>query len=149
MLVPWRFFKVFPGQNIRKYLPILFLLIPLIGCSKDRVQVSGKVTHDGKAVNGGTIIFSPPTSKKGGNIGKPGVAEVQSDGTFTVKEGVAPGQSKITYSPPSVEIKGELKPGETAPVSPFAGLVPKTETVDVSASNNTFEIELVPGKKKK
>jgi hypothetical protein len=136
----------------RKYaLPIVALaalgLLATAGCSGGRRSpVAGKVTYQGKAVTGGSLTFAPQGE------GKPATAKIQSDGKFNAGteeegDGLKAGTYKVTYSAPTLDPGRELKPGESPPRSPFHGLVPKQETVEIKPEANNLEIELVrPGR---
>ncbi|HWG45231.1 MAG TPA: hypothetical protein VN688_20875 [Gemmataceae bacterium] len=79
--------------------PVLLalMLLPLAGCAKSNkaVIVSGKITHKGKPLGGGTIQFHPTAG--GGPI--PG--GIKPDGTFSFG-GVPPGESRITIETESI-----------------------------------------------
>lgn len=67
-------------------------LVALAGCGGGTTDVSGKVTHQGKAVVYGTVlILSDGAQPKSGVIGP--------DGTFTVS-GVRVGPAKVAVSSP-------------------------------------------------
>ena len=106
------------------------------------------MTYQGKTLTGGSLTFVPTTE------GKPASAEVQSDGTFDAGtdkagDGIAPGSYRVSYSAPVLEVPGgkELQPGQSPPLSPFAGLVPKTPTVEIKSGEGSLDIELTrPGR---
>jgi hypothetical protein len=81
------------------------LLLVLAGCSSEKpklVSVTGKVTHNGKGLTAGSIIFHPDA----GNAyqkDRPS-SLLQLDGSFTMKtfpfgEGVPLGTYKVTLAP--------------------------------------------------
>jgi hypothetical protein len=124
--------------------------ITLLGCSGSEGRVSGKVTYNGQAVTGGTVIFAPLGTGTDANAGVPASGAVKPDGTFVLgtqgaATGAVIGRNRITYAQPPTP------PGGTAgaPVAaPYAGLVPKQQEVEVKAGSNTFDIELaLPGVK--
>ena len=129
------------------------VLLTLSGCAEsgqyDTAPVKGSVTFEGKPVEGGALTFVPA----GAGSGKPGAAQVQSDGTYVLgtyveADGAVLGKHKVSYSPPTVELPEgvELQPGESTPPSPWDGLVPKTAEVEVAVGSNRIDIELVaPG----
>ena len=128
------------------------------GCSGSddpkTAAVRGKVTREGQPVSGGSVMFNPRASAdKKGPPGKPAAAEVDADGTFTLttyakNDGAVIGKHQVTYTPAPVEIdEKQHKEGSKPPVSPFAGLVPSNQEVEVKAGSNTIDIELVPDPK--
>jgi hypothetical protein len=105
-------------------------------------SISGKVTHQGEPVKGGSLTFSPAADGK--NPGKPVGAEINADGTYSAPSPPA-GKNKVIYSAPVSE-SAELKPGQSPPPSPYDGLVPKQQEVDLKSGSSTLDIELVkPG----
>ncbi len=76
------------------------------GCGgKDRVEISGKVTFDGKPLPAGRIYFTPDSSK--GNEGPQGFAAIENGQFDTRKNGMgAPG------GPTIVSIQGYEATGE-------------------------------------
>jgi hypothetical protein len=130
-----------------------FLLIAglffLAGCGAKTSTVSGKVTYQGQPVTGGSITLLPVGGDGATSSGKPAAANVQPDGSFTMSAGTdaggaSRGQNRVLYSAPVTELPAgvELQPGQSPPASPFAGLRPTTEMVDVKAGRNSLEIEL-------
>jgi hypothetical protein len=63
------------------------LLLALAGCAEGKADVTGKVTHQGKAVTWGTVIVQGPD-------GIPMTGKIQPDGAYTVR-GVAAGKVLI------------------------------------------------------
>ena len=86
------------------------------------------------------------------NPGKPGMANIQPDGTFTVStysqgDGAVVGKNNLNSFTPPPQKPPPLPKRDTpqeAPKSPYDGLVPKPSSVEVKASDNSFDIELVP-----
>ncbi|MFM9965201.1 MAG: hypothetical protein ACKV2Q_28720 [Planctomycetaceae bacterium] len=116
--------------------------------------VSGKVTHKGQPVSGGSVMFNPKSATPGKNLtGKPAAAEVGADGSFTLttyskNDGAVIGKHSVIYTPPAVTInEKEHKEGSPTPKSPLAGLVPSKAEVEVKAGSNTIDIDLVPDPK--
>jgi hypothetical protein len=117
-------------------------------------KVTGKVTYNNMPVTGGSVTFSPISSASGGTkpsmVGKPAAGVVGSDGTFSLStygsgDGAVVGKHRVSFSPPAVEIdEAQHKEDSKPPVSPYAGLVPKTTEVEVKAGSNTIDIELIP-----
>lgn len=97
-------------------------------------------------------MFVPTTeSAAAGRSGRPAVGAVGADGRYVLGsdghgDGAVIGKHKVLYSAPSVAFPAgkTLEPGQSAPVSPYANLVPKQEEVEVKAGSNTIHIELVP-----
>jgi len=120
--------------------------LALVGRGGGAANVTGKVTHDGKDVTGGTVQFSPTGG--GNNPGKAAAGPVE-NGTYKLDDKVPAGKAKVTYqAPPAAFPEGASpKPGDTPPKSPYEGLVPKATEVDIKAGSNKVDIELVaPGK---
>jgi hypothetical protein len=129
------------------------VLITISGCGSgySTAPVSGTVTVDGTPVNGGDVTFAPMGGANVSAVGKPGSGTVQSDGTYSIStygdnDGAVVGRHRVLYDPPEVETP-EVAEGEHAetPESPYAGLVPKEDQVEVVDGSNTIDIELVPG----
>ena len=127
----------------------------LAGCSGGTTltgKVTGKVTYDGKPVEGGSLTFAPIASGSAA-VGKPGSAEIKTDGTYSVgtnraDDGAAIGKHRVSYSPPAATLPAgqELtKEGESMPKSPYDGLKVKQSEVEVKSGANTIDIELVKG----
>ncbi len=130
------------------------------GCGKGHFKtapVTGRVTHQGKPVNGGSLTFSPINTGEGSNAGKPASGTVMADGTYVLgtygkSDGAVVARHKVSYRPPSVETKmeevdGSMRPVEPRPVPPYAGLVPAKKEYEVTSGKNQIDIELVPGEK--
>ena len=124
------------------------------GCgeSGDEYQVApvkGTVTFNGEAVKGGSISLRPTTQVAGkeGVAGKPASGKVGDDGTFVLstygkEDGAVIGKHKVSYLP---AIKGAESYDDKPAPSPYAGLKPKTEEVEITAGENNLNIELVKG----
>jgi hypothetical protein len=84
-----------------------FLALALAGCGGGPVSVEGKVTMNGKALPGATVVFIPEAG------GPEAGAQTDEDGNFrltgTKTEGVTPGDYRVTVS------KKEWPPGMTPP----------------------------------
>jgi len=128
----------------------------LTGCGgQSLAPVTGKVLYKGKEVPGGQLVFSPVGSGNAANAGRPALAGVQADGSFTLEtngvEGAPIGRHQVTFTPPPLKLTKEQQESHEAPPpapSPYAGLVPKEAEVEVKAGTNIIEIELVPVAKK-
>ena len=138
---------------------LALLSVACIGCGGGSDDlgtgaVSGKVTHDGQPVTGGSVMFTPISTTPGKQLtGKPAAGEVGADGRFTLttyatNDGAAVGKHNVIYSPPAVTIdEKEHKEGSEPPKSPLADLVPSKAEVEVKSGSNTIDIELVPDPK--
>lgn len=78
------------------------ILLLLAGCgSSNLVSVTGEVTVDGKPLTSGVVTFHPKAA------GPVGVANIQSDGSFTAKTGnatgIPPGDYVVTVVATEVE----------------------------------------------
>jgi len=127
-------------------------LLALSGCGSKSNSIKGKVTFNGQPVTGGSLTFLPQAdgASGGSEVGKPAAANVGADGSYSVVPGsdgggAITGKNRITYSAPVAEPPPgvEYKPGQGPPPSPFAGLRPKQEMVDVKAGENKLDVELV------
>src|SRR5687767_13385544 len=105
------------------------------GCgSKPKlVPLTGKVTHGGKVVTGGSVWFHP----EGGNEGKAERTggQLQIDGTFAAKtfphgDGVPPGKYTVTLSPDLAARAGAPHYGDAAK-TPWFVEVPDAGRADV------------------
>jgi hypothetical protein len=77
--------------------------LALTGCHapvEHLALVRGKVTYRGSPLPGGTIVFLPDATR--GTHGSIALAEIQSDGSFTLKTndmlGVVPGHHRVTVA---------------------------------------------------
>lgn len=132
---------------------VLFSIL-IAGCGggsdqKPTANVKGKITFNGQPVAGGNITFSPVAVGK--DPGKPGSGTVGVDGSYTLttykqNDGAVVGKHRVTFIPPVTAKEPDAGHSEAtaapAVVSPFAGLVPKTEEVEVKAGDNSIDIEL-------
>jgi hypothetical protein len=126
------------------------LVISAAGCGASLAPVTGKVTWNGEPVKGGTLIFSPVTESANAP-GRPGSAEIQSDGTFVVsterpRDGAVVGRHRITFTPPPQELTQEQRTDPTyiAPPPPYMNVQPREAEVEIKSGSNTVEIQLVP-----
>jgi hypothetical protein len=85
----------------------------LTGCRPEVDQlaaVNGKVLYRGRPVQGGTIVFIPDNSR--GTHGNLASADIQPDGTFTLKTndvlGALPGHHRVTISWVQQQAPGSL-----------------------------------------
>jgi hypothetical protein len=119
----------------------LLVLLAVSGCGGDKprlVSVTGKVTHQGKALLGGSIIFHPDAGNSY-QKDKPS-SLLQEDGSFTMKtfpfgDGVPPGAYKVTLAPELA--KRISRPGYALPEkTPLSIQVPESGVKD-----HVFEVK--------
>lgn len=129
---------------LRYFVLIAASLLFAAGCGAKASSVTGKLSFNGQPVTGGSITLVP---QNGGS--KPAAANVQPDGTFVMNPGTDAGGAmsgphRVMYSAPVGELPPgvELQPGQSPPASPFQGLKPKNEVVEIKAGTNALEIEL-------
>jgi|LSQX01.2.fsa_nt_gb hypothetical protein len=133
-------------------LAAIALFAMLTGCGKTGSEytvapVKGKVTYNGEAVKGGSITLRPIAAVDGkeGVTGKPASGSVGGDGTFVLStygknDGAVVGKHQVMYFP---GVAGASSYEDKPARSPYAGLVPKTEEVEVIAGQqNEINIEL-------
>jgi len=123
------------------------LSLALVGCGGGGSSVSGKVTYQGKEVDGGSVTFTPVAADSAKNVGKPAGGKVE-NGKYKLADPLAAGKVRVTYTAPQASFPEgkDPKPGDEPPKSPYAGLVPKDSEVTVKAGSNTVDIDLVaPG----
>lgn len=130
------------------------ILVGTVGCGKSGSEyevapVKGKVIYNGEPVNEGAIHFQPLSEAEGksGITGRPATGAVLKDGTFVLstygeEDGAVIGKHRVRYMP---VIVGAKSYDDVPTPSPYAGLVPKTDEVDIAAGPNEIEIELVKG----
>lgn len=91
---------------MRRVLPFMLCSIGLLTCgscsqqAKQREMVCGRITYRGAALPGGTIVFTPDVEF--GGDGPLAVAEIKSDGSYSLKtaneDGAARGPYRITIA---------------------------------------------------
>jgi len=94
---------------------VAVVLLLLAGCQQGTVPlapVHGKIRYRGTDLQGGTVVFTPDAGR--GTTGPQAQAEIQSDGTFTLRSGQAfgavPGWHRVTVAAvyaPAVSAGGE------------------------------------------
>jgi hypothetical protein len=119
------------------------------GLSKNQVQ--GKVTANGQPVTNGTISFNPINKEKG-KVYLAAIGKINADGTYTLSsaannDGAIAGKYLVNYAPsyegweaPAYDGVGEPP---SPPKSPFEGMVPKVQEIEVKSGKNEINIELV------
>jgi hypothetical protein len=82
------------------------LVFVLAGCGEDRptlTPVRGQVFYRGAPLTGGTIVFTPDADR--GNHGPLALAEIQPDGTYTLRTsqeaGAVPGWHRVSVAGPT------------------------------------------------
>jgi hypothetical protein len=120
----------------------------LSGCGggpANLASVTGKVTHQGQPVKGGTLLFAPSGDKKG----RPAVGRIEPDGSYALEtdghQGSLVGKSTVLYTPPGPDIPADKEEvdGFDPPRGPYDQLSAKQEQVEVKEGPNTIDIELV------
>jgi hypothetical protein len=115
------------------------------GC-KTKAEITGRVvTPEGQPVTAGTLVFSPvPKGDDDTNPGAPVPVQIQPDGSFKANVAVV-GTMRVVYTPPGPDYPEGYTPApsEPAPVSPFAGLSPMQNEVEVTKGENTLDIGMV------
>ena len=137
-------------MNCRILLPIIVVHSSLMGCSgrpyegEVRIPLSGKVTYDGKPIDGGTISFLPADESKrvsGGPL-------IQGAYSVPEEKGANPGSYRVEVrwpqptgkkykDPDTLETFNEQKESMPARYNTQSEL-----KVEVSATQNTFDFDL-------
>lgn len=135
------------GITQRRGLAMLLLLLTAslsIGCGGDGasgVPVQGKVTHDGKPLDRGVVLFSPSNPEL-----TAARATIQSDGTYQLT--AAPGEYKVVVNL-FTETDGDLNPDDPGYQEPksllpaeYSSLMrtPLKFTVDEQATEINLEL---------
>ena len=148
-IIAWQLHAGFPAMEVT-FKDIKFTEIKAKEEKKGTASVSGKVTLDDRPLALATVTFHPEDGK-----GKPGKARTDADGSYVVKDGLAPGKYKVTIS---LELKGlrkgedvidpgfdpkDLKRPKVNPVPPKYG-DPKTTDleVEIKKGDNTIDFAL-------
>lgn len=123
----------------------------LAGCGSGdpaTAKTSGTVKANGKDVHGGSVIFEPMAEGKS-QPGKTTIVPVEEDGTFVVttykeNDGAIIGKHRIRFNPPEVEPPKPAAGGHVATrPSPYLGLVPKVQEIEIHPGDNVVDVELV------
>jgi len=82
---------------------VAVVLLLLAGCQQGKTPlapVHGKISYRGTALQGGTVVFTPDASR--GTTGPLAQAEIQSDGSYTLRSGqgygAVPGWHRVTVA---------------------------------------------------
>lgn len=123
------------------------------GCGRKGAEyqvapVKGTITCQGQPVKDGSVTFRPLGT--GTTLGKPASAEVV-DGAFVLStygkdDGAVIGKHEVTYTYTSEAPKDY---NDKPKPSPYMGLVPEPNQVEIKAGKNEINIELVKGPAKK
>jgi hypothetical protein len=98
--------KIFAGMLGRTMATVG--LVVILGCGGDDpglAPVSGRVFYQGSPLPGGSIVFTPNPDK--GGRGQVAQAEIQGDGTFTLRTGAAEGAATGWHRVTVVSIRME------------------------------------------
>jgi hypothetical protein len=130
--------------NPRTLLPLLCgILVLAAGCSS-RKPLAAVVTLDGKAVEGATVVLT----KTGGGGGAPISGLTDASGNVLLdtaaKEGVAPGDYKVSVTKVKAQTTGIIKPGdpEATKLMMKGAKAAKTELPDKYANASSSDITL-------
>jgi hypothetical protein len=114
--------------------------------SPNTVRVSGKVTLNGQPLTSGEVVFIP---KEGGGLHRPGIGQLDDDGTFVLmsfgKEGIEPGDYKVIVRPLPAEDGDKKDAVVTSPIPEKYQSAESSgfeETVDESDKGKVFEFDL-------
>lgn len=116
---------------------------------KATAKVKGTVTVDGKAVAGGSLVFSPISDGKSNMAGKSGEATIKSDGTYSVStygtdDGAVIGKHRVLFQPAALPAPAAGSAHtEAPPVDPLNGMTPEQGEVTVAKGDNKIDIKLV------
>jgi hypothetical protein len=145
-----------PSELYRKFGFMFSLLlfcasVSCLGCGgAAKSPVQGKVSVEGQALNNGTLTFKPLGKEKGTEY-RPAIGNINSDGSYqlsteALNDGAIHGKYTILYTP-VVEWEAPTFDGTgtppAPPKSPYEGLKPKVDEVEVKAGLNQIDIELV------
>jgi hypothetical protein len=136
------------GMRLVKHLAAVVAVAVLVlaaGCGGKTSQVSGTVkTSDGKAVNGGQIVFVP--AGEGKTPGASIQCKVGKDGSYSAKN-VTAGEAKVMYNPPPDEWPAGVEPKASTPppASPWKGYKVKSPTATITGGSMALDIVVVPG----
>ncbi len=133
----------------RAWIAVACVLAGIGGCKRGPtvVPVTGKVVHNGKALEFGSITFQPSS-------GPQARGEIQSDGTFqlstlALNDGVVPGTHKVkvacydSQNPKAAKAAGEQGLGKLLIPRKYTTFNTSGLTADVKASGNEpFVFEL-------
>jgi hypothetical protein len=123
-------------------------VVAAIGCGGPRTgEVEGKVTFEGKAVTEGSVTLLNP--KEGGSY----EGQINSDGTFAVKNRVVVGEYLVVITPPMIMMDTDPGKSPPAPVEKPAPNIPQKYRqqgstnlkADVKEGKNTFEFDMKKG----
>lgn len=126
----------------------------LIGCGGRQgaeyrtAPVRGVVVFQGQPVTAGTISLQPKevAGAAEGRTGRPASGELQADGSFVLStyqpgDGAVVGKHRVMFLPKAA---GAESYEDRPTPSPYLGLMPKEQEVEIKPGNNELTIELVP-----
>lgn len=132
------------------------LILSLSGCGGpgyDIAPVEGRITCEGEPVAGGSITFRPIAVEgaKDGGLSKPASGEVGEDGAFTMTtiddgDGAAVGRHEVRFTPHMV---GATSYEDKPEPSPYLGMVPEPNEIEIKPGKNELEFKLVPRPKRR
>jgi len=130
------------------------LAASVIGCGGKQgaeyrtAPVKGVVVSQGQPVTAGTISLQPKevAGAAEGKTGRPATGEIQGDGSFVLStyqpgDGAVVGKHRVTFMPKAA---GAESYEDRPTPSPYVGLMPKEQEVEIKPGNNELTIELVP-----
>jgi len=141
------------GSRVSVWISLAVVAALVAGCTKGGAEykvapVKGKITAKGEPVKGGNITFQPieTPGAKSGTTGKPATGGLKDDGTFVLstygkEDGAVIGKHRVLYLP---AVKAAQSYNDKPAPSPYAGLKPKPDQVEVRAGPNDLTFELVP-----
>lgn len=141
------------GSRVSVWISLAAAAVLVAGCTKGGAEhkvapVKGKVTANGQPVKGGNITFQPieVAGAKSGTTGKPATAAVNDDGTFVLstygkEDGAVVGKHRVLYLP---AVKAAESYDDKPSPSPYAGMKPKPDQIEVQAGPNDVTIEIAP-----
>jgi hypothetical protein len=125
---------------IRALPAAVLLSFILTGCGNKPklVEVTGRVTHDGHPVTGGSVWFHPADGNS--YQGEKPSGQLQLDGSFAARsfphgDGMPPGKYRVTLSPDLAGRIGKSELGD-ATKTPWSVEVP-----DAGLKDHTFEVK--------
>lgn len=139
---------------LRMWFALAFLAVLMVGCGGNKgaeyktAPAKGKVMYQGQPVTAGIISLQPKevAGAAENKTGRPATGEIQSDGTFVLStyqtgDGAVIGKHRVTFMPKAA---GAESYEDRPTPSPYVGLTPKEQEVEIKPGGNELTIELVP-----